>query len=109
MADRKQATYPSSSALTITLTSLATSSTLVAGRESTEVDNSSNKYLDAGISGRVTVGTTPTAATRIEIWIFPKMSDSAYPDVFDGTDSAETLTSRAAAVAAGRLLAVLDV
>lgn len=38
--------YGSSSNLTITLASLATDSSLLTGRESTEVDNTTNKYID---------------------------------------------------------------
>lgn len=59
-----------STALTITLASLATSSTQVAGRESTVVDNSSNKYMDARVFGQITTGTSPTTAKSIVIWIY---------------------------------------
>ena len=50
----------STNALTITLASLATSSTLLAGRQSTIVDNTSTKYMDFLVSGQVTAGTTLT-------------------------------------------------
>ena len=60
MAGDIKTKYPASSAdttaLTITLASLATSSTLVAGRESTAVDNSSNVDEDHLVSGQITVG-----------------------------------------------------
>lgn len=92
MADIKTA-WGSSSNLTITLASLASSSTHLAGRESTEVDNSSNKYLDFKLSGKITVGTSPGANTEIRVYVVGLMDDSTYPDVFDGTDSAETVTS----------------
>lgn len=85
--------YGSSSNLTITLASLATSSTLLVGRESTEVDNSSNLYSDYLLSGKITTGTSPTASKSIEVWVVAQLDDSTYPDVFDGTDSAETITS----------------
>lgn len=101
--------YAASSNLTITLASLATSSTWLAGRESTAVDNTTNKYLDYLLSGKVTVGTTPTSGTEIRVYVAALMDDSTYPDVFDGTDSDETVTS--AGVGAGflRLAAVLPV
>ena len=92
MADIKVA-YAASSNLTITLASLATSSTWLAGRESTAVDNTTNKYLDYRLSGKVTVGTTPTVNTEIRVYVVGLMDDSTWPDVFDGTDSAETVTS----------------
>lgn len=103
-ADVKEA-YASSAAYTITLTSLATSSTLVAGRESTAVDNTSNKYLDYIVGGRITEGTTPTVDKTIEIWLYGSVNDTpTYPDVLDGTDSDETLTSANVKRSAVRLL-----
>jgi hypothetical protein len=93
VADVKLA-YGASVEITVTLASLATSSTLVAGRESTAIDNTSNKYLDYLVSGKVTTGTTPTVAKSIYVFVYASMNDTpAYPDVFDGTDSAETVTS----------------
>jgi hypothetical protein len=92
-ADLKLA-YASSAAYTITLASLASSSTKVAGRESTAVSNASNKYLDYMVGGKVTTGTSPTDARTIEIWAGGAVNDTPlYPDVFDGTDSDETATS----------------
>jgi hypothetical protein len=92
MATRNIA-YVTSADLTVTLASLATSSTLVAGRESTVIDNSTNLYLDALLSGFITTGTSPTGGV-IEVWVYAQInSGPAYPDVMDGTDSAETVTS----------------
>lgn len=87
--------YGSSAALTITLASLASDTNLLAGRESTAIDNTTNKYLDYLVAGKVTTGTSPTAARQIEVWLVASFEDSpTYPDVFDGTDSNETATSR---------------
>lgn len=92
-ADVKEA-YATSAAYTITLASLASSATLVAGRESTAVSNTTNKYLDYLVGGKITTGTTPTVDKTIEIWLYGSVDDTpTYPDVFDGTDSAETITS----------------
>lgn len=70
-------------ALTITLASLATSSTLVAGRQSTVVDNTSNLYLDVQLTGQITTGTTPTVAKQIQVWGFAPLkivsSTKTYP------------------------------
>lgn len=92
MADIKTA-YGSSAAVTISPASLATSSTWLAGRESDAVDNTSNKYLDYLLAGNIRVGTTPTANTEIRVYVVAMRDDSTWPDVFDGTDSAETVTS----------------
>ncbi len=94
MATTNKIGYAAEAAMTITLASLGTSSTFVAGREGTAVDNSSNLYLDYLISGQITVGTTPTANTQIRVYALSTVgTSSTWPDVFDGTDSAETLTS----------------
>jgi hypothetical protein len=85
--------YAASSDLSITLASLASSSTWLAGAESAEVDNTTNKYLDYLVGGRVTVGTTPTISTEIRVYVAAILNDSLYPDVLDGTASAETITS----------------
>lgn len=107
MADRKIA-YAASSALTITLGGLATSSSHTAGRESTAVDNTSNKYLDYLLGGKIKVGTSPTAGTEIRVYVYASINDTpTYPDVFDGTDSAETITADGAAGSALKLAATL--
>lgn len=92
MADVKLS-YPSASDVTITLASLATDTNLLTGRESTAVDNSINKYLDYHISGKITTGTSPTTAKSIQVWAVGSWDGTSWPDVFDGTDSAETITS----------------
>lgn len=86
--------YIASATITITLASLASSSTFVAGQESAAQDNGSNKYVDGILRGKITVGTSPTANTKILVYVFAALDDTpTWPDVFDGTDSAETLTS----------------
>lgn len=90
-ADEKIA-YAASADYTITLTGLASDTNLLAGRESSSLSNASNKYLDELVSGKVTGGTTPTANKQIEIQCVGAMDDVPnWPDVFDGTDSAETI------------------
>lgn len=86
-------TYGSSSNLTITLASLATDASLLVGRESNEVDNTTNRYVDYLLSGKITTGTSPTSSKFIEVHVVSLLDDSTYPGVFDGTDSAETLTA----------------
>ncbi len=73
MATIQTTTYDSvtdSNAITITLASLATSPTLVVGRESTVVSNTSANYIDFLVSGQVTVGTTPTTAKQIAVYVY---------------------------------------
>ena len=100
MADIK-AKYPSTSSvdLTITLASLASGAAGVytAGQESTAVDNTTNLDIDHLVSGKITLGTSPTASRQIVVYAYANLSSSSgtptYPDVLDGTDSAETFTS----------------
>lgn len=76
------------------LDSLASSSTWVAGRESNVIDNTSNLYVDALLSGRFKANNTAPTAGQIQVWVGAILNDTpTYPDVFDGTGSAETVTS----------------
>ena len=92
MADLKLS-YPAASDLTITLASLGSDTNLLTGRESATIDNSSNLYLDDLISGKITTGTSPTAARSIEVWAIGSWDGTNWPDVMDGTESGETITS----------------
>lgn len=85
----------SANALTISLASLASSSTWVGGCESSEIDNTTNKYTDVQVQGKIRVGTTPTASTFIKVYAWGSDTSLATTalDVLDGTDSAETITS----------------
>lgn len=87
--------YSSNTAITMDLSALASSATFVAGRESSQVDNTTNKYVDVLVSGSVSVGTTPTANTSILVYVYGADTSLATTaiDVLDGTDSAETLTN----------------
>jgi hypothetical protein len=81
--------------VTISPASTASSSTLLGGRESNEIDNTSTLYADAILEGFITVGTTPTANTLIQICVWGSHTSAATTnlDVIDGVDSAETITS----------------
>jgi hypothetical protein len=85
--------WGTTTSLTITLASLASDTNLLTGRESTSFDLTSVDAYDAMVNGVVTVGTTPTTGRFIEVHAIASMDGSAWPDVFDGTDSAETITS----------------
>ena len=88
--------YSANTVITMDLANLGTSATFVAGRESSEIDNATtNKYMDAHVSGFISVGTTPTANTLISIYVWGADTSLAATaiDVLDGTDSAETLTN----------------
>lgn len=106
-----QPVYASPTALTNAIQSLASSGTFVAGYESDLIDNTTTKYGDVIVSGKVTVGTSPTTGTQILIYIVPAIdpSGTTWPDVFDGTTSAETVTSAGVARGYSTLAKILDV
>lgn len=115
MADIKTK-YPATSSVAITCTtaSLASDTTLLAGRASTAVDNTANLDLDHRISGVLRVsGTAPTASTTIELWAYAPIiiasGTPTYPDSITGTDAAKTMTSAYVKFSALRLIATIYV
>jgi hypothetical protein len=107
MADIKIA-YGSSVDLTITsLNSLAASSSLLGGAESAAVDNTSNKYTDYLLAGYIKAGAANCQVGVIEVHVVGMVNDTEWPDVFDGTDSAETITSAEIKASACRPAAVI--
>ena len=85
--------YAASADLVVTnLASLASSATWVAGWESALIDNTANLYLDYFISGKIVVGNGPTIG-QIRVYVVAMLDDATWPDVFDGTESAETVTT----------------
>lgn len=102
--------YAADATITITLASIASSATFVAGAESTVINNTSTKYVDAMVYGKITVGTTPTINTVIYVYVFSTIDATpTYPDVMDGTDSVETLTSVGVGTGFLRIGAILNV
>ncbi len=109
MADLK-IKYAASATITISPASLATSAGRVAGVESDAISNAVTLYDDVLVGGKITTGTTPTVSTQIDIYVYAAVNDTPlYPDVFDGTASAETVTSANVKANAIRLLASIVV
>jgi hypothetical protein len=106
MADIKIA-YGTAADATITLASLASDTNLLAGRESAEIVNTSTLALDYLVSGKITAGTSPTAARSIEVWAVGSWDGTTWPDVFDGTNSDETITSADIKASICRLVAAM--
>jgi hypothetical protein len=92
--------YAAAAAFTITLTSLATSSSWIAGRSALAIDNSSARNIDSEITARIAVGTTPTVDTEVRIYgiqaLFPDTT-VVWPDSASatnlGTDANVAFTS----------------
>ena len=101
--------YAASADQTVTnLAGLASSSTHVAGWESGAVDNTTNLYLDYRVTAKITVESAGLAAGQIRLYLVGMLDDSTWPDVFDGTESAETVTDTEIRDAICRLGAVTD-
>ncbi len=101
--------YGSSSAVTVTnLQGLASSSTWVAGWEGGAVDNSTDKYTDYIVNAKIQVESTALSAGQIRLYLVAELEDASWPDVFDGTESAETITSAEIRDAICRLGAVTN-
>ena len=102
--------YAASATVTIGLatTPLASSTTVV--REGTVIDNTTNKYDDALLSGKITVGTTPTSGTPIYVYVYAILDDTpTYPDTLAGSDADRTLTSVGVGQGFLKVAAVLNV
>jgi hypothetical protein len=90
MTDIKKA-YGTSTALTITLASLAHSDN--AGRESTAADNGTNKFLDALVQVVVKLAAgTPSADRTVYVYAYGSEDGTIFTDNATGTDAAITLT-----------------
>jgi hypothetical protein len=97
--------YGTAQTLTCTLASLATSSTLVAGRQSAVADNAATDHaLDAIVQAKITVG-SPTANTQIELWAFGTGDGTNYSGGAGASDANLTPTNKTTM----RLLEVIPV
>lgn len=100
--------YGSYTTITISPASLATSTT--AGRQSDEIDNTSNKFDNVKVAGKVTVGTTPTVNTQILIYVLGRSDNTpTRPDGFGASDAARSITSVGVGRGYLKLGAVLEV
>lgn len=88
--------YSSSIALfgSTALDSLASSSSLLAGNQCAPQSNSTPLYGGGLLSGKFKANNTAPTAGKIEVWAGCVLNDTPdYPDVFDGTGGAKTITS----------------
>lgn len=107
-ADVKLA-YAASASPTITLASLAASSTLLAGRESDAIDNGASvKYLDYLAAGNFVAAASNNQAGSIYATVIAALNDTpTWPDIIDGTDSVETFTKSGVFNSVAKFLAVI--
>src|SRR4051812_38393570 len=83
--------FGSATTVTCTLASLASSAAdPPVGRESAAVDITSVDCIDMWVGGKITVGTTPTANTRILVFIAPSHDGTLYAGNATGADAGLT-------------------
>lgn len=85
--------FDTSATVTIGVASLASDTNLLAGREATALDNTSNLYDDVIIGGKIKTGTT-TANTQIEIWAIGSYDGTTYAAGATGSDANLTVVSQ---------------
>lgn len=109
MATLKEGFSPagSTTAITITLNSLASSGTV--GRASTAVDNSTNLFLDAFVT--VTLSQSASAVANDKsfyVFAYGSINGSTYPEGVTGSDAAYTFAGAAGALTTAiRLIGVI--
>ena len=93
-------TLSANTAITLDLSALATSTSGLGGRESTQIDNTTTNYLGALVNVKGIIGhasTAPVIGQNISLYVWGADTSLATTgiDTLDGTDSAETLTHAA--------------
>lgn len=78
MATTSKPLYGTATTVTCTLASLASDTTLIAGRQSAVADNTTDLAIDCLVGGKITTGTGPTAGRQIEVWCFGSFDGSVY-------------------------------
>lgn len=103
--------YSAVTTITMDLSNLASNSTFTSGRESAQIDNSSNKYIDAIVRGSVIVGTTPTANTSIAVFVFGSNTSLSTSNIhnLDGTDSAVSWSNAGLLYSSAKIAAIAAV
>lgn len=87
--------YGTPTAMTITLAGLSSDTNLLAGRESTALDQKDTlDAIDVLVGGKVTTGTAPNAARQIEVWAYGSWDDAEFNDACTGSDANCTLVTK---------------
>ena len=83
--------------LTISPENVASDTNLLSGVESNALDIASligsGPVGDVLLGGKWTAGTSPTADRQVQVFAVGSIDGTIWPDVFDGTASAETITT----------------
>jgi hypothetical protein len=83
-----QPTYAAKATITVTLTSLANGS----ARESTVIDNTTNRYRNARI--RIQTKGQASGTAYLDVYVYTALGDTTYTDAATGSDAAFTAANR---------------
>lgn len=87
-------TYATPATLTWGMTTPSSDANLLAGRESTAIDQGSNNYLDVLIGGHFAGPSSGAAAGRIQIFAYASWDDgTTWPGIITASDANLTLTA----------------
>jgi len=78
--------YSAAQTVTITTAGLASGS----WRQSSAVDNTTNKFVDALLGGSIQTGTSPTTGTTIVVYVYGTWDGTNYTAGCSGSDAAYT-------------------
>jgi hypothetical protein len=101
MATLKDSAYNAPAAFTITLASLA-SSTAGVGRQSTEIDNTTNKFNRIEVSASIKLGTSPSSNAAVYLYLIRNNNDGT-PIRDDGASASDAAWTQKAAQLIGVL------
>ena len=89
MATVSKPSYAAAQTLTCGLSTgpLASDTNLIAGRQSTVADNTSDLAIDSLVGGKITTGTSPTTGKQIEVWAFGTYDGTTYSAGAGATDA----------------------
>jgi len=106
MASEIKDKYSASAAFTITIASLASSTTFV-GRQTTLIDNSTTRYSLIHVFGKFKQGTSPTGNRGVYLYAIRSDKDATTPHRSDGAGASDAGWTRANAefIGVGRNLA----
>lgn len=80
--------YGSATTIACTTTSLASDTSLLAGRQSAQVDNTADLAVDALLGGTIATTGTPTTGTTIEVWLWGSYDNGTTRSAAAGTSDA---------------------
>lgn len=103
--------YSANTTIAMLLGGLASSATWVSGWGSAEIVNTTNQYVDAIVQGSISVGTTPTANTVINVFVYGSNDSRIVTPVggINGLDNAVGITNTGVLYSMLRLGAAINV